>query len=248
MDYNHSICLCYTPEQGLFTKCLAEGEGIDIVLFRSHNEVWKRTLKATIPGTDIAIQIYSKIGPHYNSFFYATINTSEKVALDFDETKLHVLNGSGVEKITAPIGDWSGLFSKVIQIYHEFLSDQCPSSSLEYIEGIHRLIEKESISIHGQFNDERVRLWQGKYIILVYAAGKITNLLSRLPLSHITDELFHQNCFSLCQHFLKKLAELDIDLSDTRLFHLSNALWAIHNYMYDQQKGDEFLKYYLNKQ
>ena len=117
-----------------------------------------------------------------------------------------------------------------------------------YLKNLDWTNEKESISIHGQFNDERTRLWQGKYIVLVYAAGKITNLLSQLPQAHITDETFHHNCLSLCQHFLVKLAELDIDLSDSRLFHLSNALWAVHKYMYDQQKGEEFLNYYLNKQ
>ena len=248
MGNNYSICLCYTEEKGLFTKRLADGENEGVVLLRSHNEEWKRTIKASIPGTDTIIQVCTKIGTCYNSFFYATIRNGENFVLDFDESKLQILNGGGVERITAHIGDWNGLFQKIIQRYNESLSGQCPLSSIEYIEGIRSILEKESISIHGQFNDERTRLWQGKYIVLVYAASKITNLLSQLPHTQITDETFHHNCLSLCQHFLVKLAELDIDLSDSRLFHLSNALWAVHKYMYDQQKGEEFLKYYLNKQ
>ena len=250
MDNNYSICLCYTEEKGLFTRRLAEGEseGEDVVLIRSHNEEWKRTIKALIPGTDTIIQVCTKIGTCYNSFFYATIRNGESIVLDFDESKLQILNGGGVERITAHIGDWNGLFQKIIQQYNESLSGQCPLSSIEYIDGIGSILEKESISIHGQFNDERTRLWQGKYIVLVYAASKITNLLSQLPHTQITDETFHHKCLSLCQHFLVKLAELDIDINDSRLFHLSNALWAVHKYMYDRQKGEEFLKYYLNQQ
>lgn len=248
MDNNYSICLCYTEEKGLFVERLSEGEGEDIVLLRSHNEEWKRTNKASIPGTDTIIQIHTKIGSCYNSFFYATIRNGENIVLDFDESKLQILNGGGVERITAHVGDWIGLFQKIIERYNESLSGQCPLSSIEYIEGIENILDKDRISIHGQFNDERTRLWQGKYIVLVYAASKITNLLSQLPQAHITDEAFHHKCLSLCHNFLDKLAELDIDLGDSRLFHLSNALWAIHSYMYDQQKGEEFLKYYLNKQ
>lgn len=242
-----SICLCYTKETGLFIKHLDENEGQDIVVIRSHNEKWKKTLKATIPGTDTTIEIYSKIGPHFYSFFYASLRKGDRIMLDFDKTKLQVLNGSGIERITAPFGDWNRLFKKIIQLYNESLCDLCPASSIGYVDEIQCILEKKQISIYGEFDDEHTTLWKGEYEIMMYAADKIENLLNQLQLAHIVDETLHNHCFSLCQDYLDKFADLDIDLDDTRLFHFSNALLAIHNYLHWQKKGEVFLKYYLNK-
>lgn len=243
-----SICLCYTKENGLFTKYLGENEGQDMVLIRSHNEKWKKTLKATIPETNSTIEIRSKIGPHFYSFFYATLRVGDRIMLDFDKTKLQVLNGSGVERITAPFGDWNRLFNKIIRLYKESLCGFCTTSSIGYVDEIQSIIEKKQISIFGEFDDKHTTLWNGEYEVMMYVADKIENLLNQLQPAHIVDETFHQHCFSLCHNYLDKFADLGIDLDDTRLYHFSNALLAIHNYMFWQKKGDVFLKYYLNKQ
>ena len=132
MGNNYSICLCYTEEKGLFTKRLADGENEGVVLLRSHNEEWKRTIKASIPGTDTIIQVCTKIGTCYNSFFYATIRNGENFVLDFDESKLQILNGGGVERITAHIGDWNGLFQKIIQRKAFQFMDNSTMKGLDY--------------------------------------------------------------------------------------------------------------------
>jgi len=243
---SYSICLCYTKEKGLFTQLLSENEK-DSVLFRSHNEQWKKTMRASIPDTDIKIEINTKKGSKFNTYFYATIKKGDICILDFDKTKLQVLNKGGVERLIAPFGDWDRLFEKIIQVYRESLADVCPASSIGYIEGMQSILDQDDVSIYGEPDDEKPIIWTGKYLVLLYAGGKLKNLLIQLKSASILDETFHNHCYALCRNYLETLSKLDIDINDSRVENLSEIIFAIHDYMHQQKKGKEFLEFYLNK-
>lgn len=243
---SYSICLCYTKERGLFTEHRTDDEKVN-VLFRSHNEQWKKTMRASIPDTDIIIEINTKKGSRFNTYFYATIKKGDVSILDFDKTKLQVLNKGGVERLIASFGDWDRLFEKIIQIYHESLANVCPASSIGYIEGIQGILDQEDVSIYGEPDDENPVIWEGKYLVLLYAGGKLKNLLIQQKSANISDETFHKHCYSLCYNYLATLIKQDIDMNDSRTENLSEILFAIHDYMHQQKKGIEFLKFFFNK-
>lgn len=243
----YSTYLCYSKERGLFIKYYTRGSDNDIVLFRSHDEQWKRTLVAKVPDSDINITIKTKIGSKFYSFYYATIYKGDRIILDFDKTKLNILNKSGVERHSVDLGDWNGLFSKIIHAINSSEDDTCPESAIDYIDGIRQIIRQDSISIKGQYCDRNLYTWDGKYLVLLYAAGKLKNLLNWITEARITDKLFHSSCLALCHDFLNELSANAFDLCDKRTEQLSDTLLDVHNYMYQHGSGVEFLEYFQNK-
>ena len=81
----------------------------------------------------------------------------------------------------------------------------------------------------------------------LFAAKKIKDLIKGCQLANITDEHFIDKTNKLCHKWLQKIQNINIDLRDNRTTQLSDSLFAIHEFMIQNEKGLEFLGYFIPK-
>ncbi|MFT0231897.1 hypothetical protein ACMSFF_08905 [Bacteroides faecis] len=89
--------------------------------------------------------------------------------------------------------------------------------------------------------------WSGEYIVTLFAAKKIKDLIKGCQLANITDGYFIDKINKLCHKWLQKIQNINIDLCDNRTSQLSDCLFAIHEFMVQNEKGLEFLGYFIPK-
>lgn len=81
----------------------------------------------------------------------------------------------------------------------------------------------------------------------LFAAKKIKDLIKGCQLANITDEYFINKINELCYKWLQKMQDINIDLRDNRTSQLSDCLFAIHEFMVQNEKGVDFLGYFIPK-
>lgn len=81
----------------------------------------------------------------------------------------------------------------------------------------------------------------------LFAAKKIKDLIKGCQLANITDGYFIDKINKLCHKWLQKIQNINIDLCDNRTSQLSDCLFAIHEFMVQNEKGLEFLGYFIPK-
>ena len=64
-------CLCYSEDKGLYTKYLLPDDNPEDLLFRSHDSIWKRSLKKVIPNSNFSVEIRTKFSNNNNAYFYS---------------------------------------------------------------------------------------------------------------------------------------------------------------------------------
>lgn len=237
-------CLCYSEDKGLYIKYVPEYENPLELLFRPHNNNGKWKSEQMIPNVNVSIEIHSKFGNNNTSYFYAKIKKDGANILDFDTTKILVLNNSSVLYHCAHQYDWDSLFNKIITAYNESKSSVSYESAINYIEKIESLLNSNQVDIRGHFDKEKTYRWDEPFVLLLLAGGKIEDLINGINLSKIDDKTIIQSTLKICRQFLSKVNSQDFDYSDKRVRQLARALLSIHSFMNSYDCGVEFLKYY----
>lgn len=172
--------------------------------------------------------------------------------LFFEKTKIQdikngILNNCSVMTLDVEPYDWEKLFNKIIFISKGYDSSQWTSSAISYVEEIGSILDKKEILINGTFDQEKATNWYGEYLVTLFAARKIRDLIKGYNMANITDEYFLDKCIQLYKKFLHKIQKIEIDLSDSRTMQLAETLFMIHEFMAKNEKGLDFFGYFISK-
>lgn len=239
----HTICLCYSESKGLYVSSIYFAPEEDILFLpHGYKGFWEREVQ--IPKDNLSIKIKTNFGYGSMTYMKAIVERNRKRLLDFDKSKFFVLNSCSIMTLDVEHYAWEELFEKIISISKRFAPTQCSTSSISYVEEIENILYKNEILIRGSFIKEKNVKWNGEYIVTLFAAKKIKK---GCQLANITDEYFIDKINKLCHKWLQKIQNINIDLRDNRTSQLSDCLFAIHEFMTQNKKGFEFLRYFIQK-
>lgn len=242
----HTNCLCYSESKGLYvSKIYFAPKGEVLFLPHGYKGFWEKEVQ--IPKDNLSIKIKTNFGYGSMTYMNAVIERNGKRLLDFDRSKFFVLNRISVLTIDVVPYDWEKLFEKIISISKGFDPSQCSTSSISYIEEIDNILYKNEVLVKGLLIDGETVRWKGEYIVSLFAARKIIDLIKGYQLASITDEYFIDKTNKLCHKWLQKIQSINIDLRDNRTTQLSDCLFAIHEFMVQNEKGLDFLGYFIPK-
>ena len=242
----HTTCLCYSESKGLYvSKIYFAPEEEVLFLPHGYKGFWEKEVQ--IPKNNLSIKIKTNFGYSSMTYMKAIVERDGKRLLDFDKSKFFVLNNSSVMTLDVEHYAWEKLFEKIISISKRFDPTLCSSYSISYVEEIDNILHKKEILIKGSFIKEKPVKWYGEYIVTLFAAKKIKDLIKGCQLANITDEYFIDKINKLCHKWLQKIQSINIDLRDNRTSQLSDCLFAIHEFMIQNKKGLEFLGYFIPK-
>lgn len=242
----HTTCLCYSESKGLYASSIYFAPEKEILFLpHGYKGFWEKEVQ--IPKENLSIKIKTNFGYGSMTYMKAIVERDGKRLLDFDKSKFYVLNNSSVMTLDVEHYAWEKLFGKIISISKEFAPTQCSTSSISYIEEIDNILSKKEIFIKSLFINEKTVKWSGEYIVTLFAAKKIKDLIKGCQLANITDEYFINKINELCYKWLQKMQDINIDLRDNRTSQLSDCLFAIHEFMVQNEKGVDFLGYFIPK-
>lgn len=242
----HTTCLCYSESKGLYVSpiYLASEEKI-LFLPHGYKGFWEKEVQ--IPKDNLSIKIKTNFGYSSMTYMKAIVERDGKRLLDFDKSKFFILNNCSVMTLDVEHYAWEKLFGKIISISKGFDSTVCSTSFLSYVEEINNILYNKEILIRGSFIKEKTIKWNGDYMITLFAAKKIIDLIMGCQLADITDEYFIDKIKKLCYIWIQKIQSINIDLHDSRTSQLSNCLFTIHEFMIHNNKGLEFLEYFISR-
>lgn len=242
----HTTCLCYSESKGLYVSKIYFASKEE-VLFLPHGYkgFWEKEVQ--IPKNNLSIKIKTNFGYGSMTYMKAIVERDGKRLLDFDKSKFFVLNNNSVMTLDVEHYAWEKLFEKIISISKGFDPTLCSTSSISYVEGIDNILNKKEILIKGSSIEEKTVKWDGEYIVTLFAAQKIKDLIKGCQLANITDEYFIDKTNKLCHKWLQKIQSISIDLRDNRTSQLSDCLFTIHDFMIRNGKGLEFVGYFIPK-
>lgn len=239
-------CLCYSESKGLYVSKIYFAPKEE-VLFLPHGYMgyWKK--KVQIPKDNLSIKIETNFGYGTLAYMRAIIERDGQRLLDFDKSKMYILNNCSVMTLDVEPCEWEELFNKIISISKRFAPNQCSSAAIFYVEEIDNILNKTEISIKATFDKEKFAIWTDDYLVTLFASSKIKDLLKGCQLANITDEYFIDKTSKLCHKWLQKIQNSNIDLYDQRTSEISECLFAVHEFMVQHEKGLEFLGYFYQK-
>lgn len=244
--FEHNHCLCYSEAKGLYVTRIPLASKEDVLFLpHGHKGFWEKQVLLT--KENLTIQIKTNFG--YGSWTYmrAIIERKGQRLLDFDKSKMYILNNCSVMTLDVKPYGWEELFDKIISISKRFDPSQCTSSALSYVEEIDNILNKKEILIKATFDEEKAINWNGEYLITLFAAKKICNLIEGCNIANITDEYFIDKCVQLYKKFLNRIQKIEFDMSDSRTVQLAKTLFMIHEFMAKHENGIDFLKYFLSQ-
>ena len=189
IKFEHTTCLCYSESKGLYVSQIYFAPEEEILFIpHGYKGFWEKEVQ--IPKDNLSIKIKTNFGYSSMTYMKAIVERDGKRLLDFDKAKFFVLNNSSVMTLDVEHYAWKKLFGKIISISKEFDPTQCSTSSISYIEEIDNILSKKEIFIKGSFIKEKTVKWTGEYIVTLFAAKKIEDLIKGCQLANITDEYF----------------------------------------------------------
>lgn len=239
--------LCFSKENGLYTRIISDGEQADDIIYRPHGYYGYVSDGINIPRSDLYIQIDSNFGYGSMAYFSAKLTYKGKVVLDFDTDKLYVLRHSGVSDLSVSLYDWNSLFELIISSYKQALSGHYQTSSIAYIEGISDMLDKNEIMVRNTFEKEDPTKWEGDFLITLHAGRKLKDLLEGFDQAAQIDNIIVQSLLNLCRKYVSKVASLSLDLDDTRTSQMSECLIPVHQFMCKNNAGAEYLGIILSE-
>ena len=240
--------LCYSKEVGLYMDRIPEGQNPEELLYRPQGYVGYVIKKIAIPEMNVEITILSNFGYGNASYLRAAINVGNRRVLDFDLSKLYILNHCSITTFEVPTYEWNRLFEKIISGYKVASVNVMATSAITYIEELSGMLDKDEILIKGNLEKEEPVTWDGKFLISMYAGKKIEDLLKGIELGEVKDPVVQKYLLNLCRKYIVKLKNLKLDYEDSRTSQLSESLLAIHKFMCDNRAGTEYLNMILDKE
>ena len=244
----YRLCLCYSQDKGIYTKILAENESCDELLYRPQGYVGFVNDKLTIPEQDVEIEIQSNFGYKSASYLRATFKKGVQYILDFDLSKLSILNNCSVKTFDVPLYDWDRLFSKLVKAYKESSLESYTTSSIAYLEGLSEMLDKNEIIIKGDLEAKFSTKWEGEFLIGLYSGRKIQDLLRGLEIAGTSDPIVLKRALDLCTKYIGKVTLLDFDYNDSRVSQISDTMMLIHKFMCENKAGIKYLSMLFDKE
>ena len=244
----YTKCLCFSNEKGLYTKRISEDITSEELLYRPQGYVGFVNDKIVIPGQDVEINIQSNFGYGSASYLRATIKKGARSLLDFDLSKLYILNNLGVRVFNVPLYEWTKLFDKIIKAYKESSIEDYTTSSIAYLDELSDMLDKEEICIKGGFEKEKSTEWKGDFLVALFAGNKIRNLLKGFKEAQLSDPIVMKYTLNLCRKYINKVKALSLDFNDSRVSQFSETLMLIHQFMWENDAGIEYLGLLFDKE
>lgn len=244
----YPLCLCYSQEKGLYTKRFTENENSDELLYRPQGYVGFVKEKLAIPGLDLEIEIQSNFGYGSASYLRAIIKKRARSLLDFDLSRMYILNNFGVRVFDVPLYEWTKLFEKIINAYKKSFIEDYTMPSIAYLDELSEMLDKEGICIHGGFEKEKSTEWKGDFLVALFAGNKIRNLLKGFKEAQLSDPIVVKYTLNLCRKYISKVKALSLDFNDFRVSQFSETFMLIHQFMWENDAGIEYLGLLFDKE
>ena len=244
----YPLCLCYSQEKGFYTKRFTENEDSEELLYRPQGFVGFVNDKITIPGQDVEIEIQTNFDYKSASYHRATFQKGNQYILDFDLSKLYILNNCSVKTFDVPLYDWDRLFSKLVEAYRKSSIEAYTTSSIAYLEELSAMLDKNEVVIKGNLEEKKSTQWKGDFLIALFAGKKIRDLLRGFEIAGTSDQIVVKQTLSLCTKYIRKVKLLDLDFSDSRVSQISETMMLIHKFMCESKAGTEYLSMILDKE
>ncbi len=244
----YTKCLCYSESEGLCIKRIPDGESTDELLYRPQGFVGFVNDKIVIPGQDIEIEIQSNFGYKSASYLRATFKKGGQYVLDFDMSKLSILNNCSIKTFDVPLYDWDSLFSKLVYAYKESSIEAYTTSSIAYLEGLDEMLGKSEVVIYGNLEETKSTKWDGDFLVDLYVGKKIRDLLNGFKIANTSDSVVVEHTLNICRKYIGKVKLLVLDYSDSRVSQISDTLMLIHQFMCENKTGIEYLNLLLGKE
>ena len=244
----YPFCLCYSQEKGLYTKCFTENEDSEELLYRPQGFVGFINDKVTIPGQDVEIEIQTNFDYKSASYHRATFKKGDQYILDFDLSKLCILNNCSVKTFDVSLYDWDRLFSKLVKAYKESSMETYTSSAIAYLEGLSGMLNKNEVVINGNLEETKSTLWKGDFMVGLYVGKKMRDLLRGYQFANTSDPVVIEHTIDLCRKYIGKVKLLDFDYGDSRVSQISETMMLIHQFMCENKAGTEYLNMILDKE
>lgn len=244
----YTMCLCYSEGEGLCIKRISDGESSEELLYRPQGYVGFVNDKIAIPGQDIEIEIQSNFGYKSASYLRATFKRGDQYVLDFDLSKLNILNNCSIKTFDVPLYDWNGLFSKLIKAYKESSIESYTTSSIAYLEGLNEMLDKEAVVIKGYLEEKNSTKWEGEFLVELHVGRKMRDLLRGFKFVNTSDSVVIEHTLNLCRKYIVKVKSLVLDYDDSRVSQISETLMLIHQFMCENKAGIEYLNLLLDKE
>lgn len=237
----YTKCLCYSEEKGLYIHDQLKGENPDII-YRPHGYIGTNKDKIILSNGNLNISIMSKFGYGYMKYLRASILFNNQTLLDFDPSKLYILDVCSVSTFDVPGYDWNSLFEKMVSGYKFHSKTIDTQKATEYIEEINSMLDKEKIFIKGNLTRTKTTGWYGELLVVLHAGKKIKDLIESLGLTNYNDIKLNEQINDLCKKYINKVKYLNINYEDPRTTQISDALLAVHKFMSGNEAGLDFMK------
>lgn len=243
--YKSDCCLCFSEKRGLYISRNANLIPQEDVIYRPHRYKGFRNESLTVAG--LSIRVETNFGYGSRSFLRAVVEKDGKRHLDFDRSKLSVLNDGYVDCIEVASLDWEEVFEKIIRIYNNPNFELNISLFIIYVRELRDILKCDSIKIKGTYQQKKETKWKGGMLVTLFVAKKIRELITGLKLSQPVDENCIEEICKLFKDFLSKIREIDVNMDDSRVEQFSETLFLIHEFMHINKREINFFSNYLNK-
>lgn len=244
----YPLCLCYSQDKGLYMKRFTENENSDELLYRPQGYVGFVKDKLAIPDQDFEIEIQTNFGFRSASYHRATFKKGDLYILDFDLSKLNILNNCSVKTFDVPLYEWDRLYFKLVNAYKESSIEAYTTSSIAYLDGLSEMLDKNEVIIKGNLEEEKNTKWEGDFLVDLYVGKKIRDLLNAFKFSNTSDSIVIEHALNLCRKYVCKVKSLLLDFGDSRVSQVSDTLMLIHQFMCENKAGIEYLNLLLDKE
>ena len=244
----YTKCLCYSDKYGLYTDTVPEGSNPDELLYRPQGYAGYVINKVEIPGRNVEISILSNFGYGSASYLRATVNFGNRRILDFDLSKLHVLNNCSISTLDVPTYCWDLLFEKIINACNNASVDNLTTSAIAYIDELSDMLDKDEISIKGEIDKEKQTQWDGAFLVSLFVGKKIQDLVKGLEAAEVSDPTVLKYTMNLCRKYITKVKTQVLDYEDSRTSQLSEYLLSVHKFMCANDGGIDYLSLILDKE
>ena len=244
----YTKCLCYSDESGLYTDKVPEGSNPEELLYRPHGYTGYVINKIRIPDRNIEITILTNFGYGSASYHSAAVQFGNRRILDFELSKLYVLNNCSVSTLDVPTYSWDLLFEKIIIACNNASVDNLTTSAIAYIDELSDMLDKDEIYIKGEFDKENTTRWDGTFLVTLFAGKKIFDMLKGLEIAKVSDPTLLKYIMNLCRKYIMKVKNLSLDFEDSRTSQLSEYLLSVHKFMCANEGGIEYLSMILDKE
>lgn len=244
----YTRCLCYSDKCGLYTDTIPEGENPDELLYRPQGYAGYVINKIEIPGRNIEITILSNFGYGSASYLRAAVNFGSRRILDFDMSKLYVLNNCSISTLDVPVYSWNLLFEKIIDACNRTSFDNLTTSAIAYIDELSDMLDWDEITVKGNIDKEKSTRWDGTFLISLHVGEKIQDLVKGLEVAEVSDPTVMKYTMNLCRKYILNVKAQTLDYEDSRTSQLSESLLSVHKFMCANKKGKEYLNIILDKE